>query len=42
MATAEDYGRFITMLLHGGTAPDGTRVLGEAMVDEAFPTSSVA
>ena len=22
-ATAEDYGRFITMLLRGGTAPDG-------------------
>jgi methyl acetate hydrolase len=35
-STAEDYGRFISMLLRGGTAPDGSEVLGEAMVDEAF------
>src|ERR1700761_5751534 len=27
---------FITMLLRGENAPDGTRVLGEVMVDEAF------
>ena len=35
-ATAEDYGRFITMLLRGGTAPDGTRVLSEETRREAF------
>ena len=36
IATAEDYGRFITMLLRGGTAPDGTRVLSDELVAEAF------
>jgi CubicO group peptidase (beta-lactamase class C family) len=35
-ATAEDYGRFISMLLRGGTAADGTRVLGQDMVELAF------
>jgi methyl acetate hydrolase len=35
-STAEDYGRFISMLLRGGTAPDGTRVLEEATVELAF------
>ena len=35
-STAEDYGRFIAMLLRGGTAPDGTPVLGTGLVDEAF------
>ena len=36
MGTADDYGRFISMLLRGGTAPDGTRVLGEDTIAEAF------
>ena len=35
-STAEDYGRFISMLLRGGTAHDGARVLGTEFVDEAF------
>jgi CubicO group peptidase (beta-lactamase class C family) len=36
VSTVEDYGRFISMLLRGGTAPDGTPVLAEELVDEAF------
>jgi CubicO group peptidase (beta-lactamase class C family) len=35
-STVEDYGRFISMLLRGGTAPDGGRVLGQEMVELAF------
>ncbi len=35
-STAEDYGRFVTMLLGGGSAPDGTRVLREETVEQAF------
>jgi CubicO group peptidase (beta-lactamase class C family) len=35
-STAEDYGIFITMLLRGGTSPDGTRVLDEDTVELAF------
>jgi methyl acetate hydrolase len=35
-STAEDYGRFVSMLLRGGTAPDGNRVLAEETVDLAF------
>ena len=35
-STAEDYGRFISMLLRGGTAHDGTRVVGTELLDEAF------
>lgn len=36
VATADDYGRFIMMLLRGGVAPDGARVLSEELIDEAF------
>ena len=35
-STAEDYGRFVSMLLRGGAAPDGTRLLAEATVEQAF------
>jgi methyl acetate hydrolase len=35
-STAEDYGLFLTMLLRGGTSPDGTRVLDEDTVTLAF------
>jgi methyl acetate hydrolase len=35
-STAEDYGRFITMLLGDGTAPDGARVLREETIELAF------
>jgi methyl acetate hydrolase len=35
-STAEDYGHFLTMLLRGGTSPDGTRVLDEDTVALAF------
>jgi methyl acetate hydrolase len=35
-ATAEDYGRFVTMLLAGGATPDGSRILREETVELAF------
>ena len=35
-STAEDYGRFISMLLRGGTAQDGTRLLTEDTIELAF------
>jgi methyl acetate hydrolase len=35
-STAEDYGLFLTMLLRGGTSPDGSRVLDEDTVALAF------
>ena len=35
-STAEDYGRFISMLLRGGTAPDGSPVLATDTIELAF------
>jgi CubicO group peptidase (beta-lactamase class C family) len=35
-STAEDYGRFVSMLLRGGTAQDGTRLLRQETVELAF------
>jgi CubicO group peptidase (beta-lactamase class C family) len=35
-STAEDYGRFVTMLLGDGTAPDGARVLQQETIALAF------
>jgi methyl acetate hydrolase len=35
-STAEDYGRFVTMLLGDGTAPDGSRVLRPETIELAF------
>lgn len=32
--TVDDYGRFLTMLLRGGTTPDGRRVLSPGAVDQ--------
>lgn len=34
LSTMEDYARFLEMIVHGGLAPDGTRILQEATVAE--------
>lgn len=36
VSTASDYGRFISMLLRGGTSPDGAHILDSTMIDVAF------
>jgi CubicO group peptidase (beta-lactamase class C family) len=33
-STLGDYGRFLEMIVNGGVAPDGTRILTQASIDE--------